>query len=272
MMLTKKTTGQAIRVKASEYNAIVDSVAYSEAAEGKEIIPESIPEVEVGKPVMVMNASVDNLKQYDVIGITRVQIRPEDGTEDEFKDQIVLRGEVPDAALHRGRFAVCLEPIESGGVGQAVMSGLVQVKIDPGGSTGGPADIDPNSTSRLKLACYGSAEVIWREAGSGERWAVVRLGNTPPIFPVRLQRTGGAQGTYSTAATWVYDIIDKYSNEILRSGVSIQRASWGATDEANAGLAGIVNGVVTLFWTNEVFEPTRPEHNAFGHSDNDYPI
>ena len=53
MMLSKKTTGQAIRVKATEYNAIVDAVEDTETRQASDQAPTLPPEVELGKPVMV---------------------------------------------------------------------------------------------------------------------------------------------------------------------------------------------------------------------------
>ena len=112
---------------------------------------------------------------------------------------------VPD---HVGKFAILLEPVELSGVARAAIGGLCVAKIYAAtGEDWYPyADIADNDPVKLRSAPHGAAQVLWREAGAGTNWGVVRLG-TPQgettywgdIIKSCVQQLGGR---FPQAAFW----------------------------------------------------------------------
>ncbi len=77
-----------------------------------------------------------------------------------------------------GHFAVLENPLVSGAIGRAVISGGTWVRLFVHAE-----DHDScraiDSVTQLYTAEKGSGWILWKEAGLGEKWAYVRLGNPP---------------------------------------------------------------------------------------------
>ena len=43
------------------------------------------------------------------------------------------------------------------------------------------ADVADAEAGRLKSGLRGAAQILWKESGTGEKWAVVRVGPSPPF-------------------------------------------------------------------------------------------
>jgi len=82
------------------------------------------------------------------------------------------------------------------------------------------------------------------------------------MFPVKLVKTSGAQGTSTAAATWKYDITDRLSGDSLLKDTDptaapheFRRPSIGYMTEATAGMAyRNESDEVVVLWINEVAE------------------
>ena len=66
---------------------------------------------------------------YDVLGIDGPLFDPSSNP-DGFKRQIALKGVTPAAGTHEGNFAILLEPVPAGGIGNAVIAGLAIVQVN----------------------------------------------------------------------------------------------------------------------------------------------
>ena len=109
----------------------------------------------------------------------------------------------------------------------------------------------------------GAAQILWKESGTGVKWAVVRLGRwSPTVFPVNLTQTGGSQGTTTTPATWTYSVIDPVTSQTLATAVNPtvsphkwKRPSAGWMIAATFGYAHFnAQGQLVLGWINEMVE------------------
>jgi hypothetical protein len=89
----------------------------------------------------------------------------------------VFEGVTPAVPDHLGKFAVLLEPADDGRVARAWIAGVVTVLVDVLDDGDTYADVKDGSVAELESAGYGSAQMLWREGGTGSQWAVVRLGN-----------------------------------------------------------------------------------------------
>lgn len=114
--------------------------------------------------------------RFGILGIDGPLVTPTEN-QDGFKNDPVFKGVVPQAGSHQGRFAVLLEPLANGAAGSACISGVCSVKLNvaPEAQDFRFADVAHSQTGYLQLVSFGSAAVLWREPGAGEKWARVHL-------------------------------------------------------------------------------------------------
>lgn len=138
--------------------------------------------------IIVQNDTGNDRSRYEVCGVGDPLV---DGWDDkdkpEFPQPCSFKVVVPHTPTHVGKFVVLLEDIKSGERGRAAILDVVKVKTYAASSADESlkfADIDDGTMSHLKLAPSGSAQVLYRESGTGEKWAIVRLGNPRASFPI----------------------------------------------------------------------------------------
>lgn len=269
-MLQKVTRGAALRIPASDYNSFIDAAKYVRNQRTASRQGNAVHEATPGT-IYVRNDSGEEQRQFAVLGLDGIVISPNDN-EREFRTRVVLSCVTPDSDTHRGRFCVLAEPIKAGRIGRAFVDSVTQVRLNVPSGSSEPlaADITDGSSAYLTAAVYGSATILWREGGTGEQWAVVRFGRLPSQFPVNLTRVGGSQGTASSPATWLYNVIDPVTNATIASSVNPvssphkwQRPSVGWMTEATAGLAHFdCSGAIVLGWINETVDQEACEEEA----------
>jgi hypothetical protein len=218
--------------------------------------------------VLIQNNSGATVDRFGILGIDGPLNAPDSEADpDPFLDFTpMLSGVTPDIDLHRGRFAILLEGLGDGEVGPAVVSGICQVIINVADetTTRTGAEIVDAQSGYLAARHHGSATILYREGGTGEQWAIVKLGSWRPAaaFPVTLTKAdpAGSQGTASTAASWLYDVADAVTGETLAEDVDPtgshhlwRRPTVGQMVQATAGLAyWNANDELVITWINEV--------------------
>jgi hypothetical protein len=170
----KVQPGQRLEIPAAAYNAFLD--AARAAREHKQFGAEASQFFRQSGIVKVRNASGADQGRFAILGLTEPIILPADNP-NEFKRQVTFEGTVPVQNVHKGKFAVLLEPVADGKIGLAVAAGVVPVRLQVSpAQLYGYAEIIHGSTQALRNQPHGSARVLWIESsGSAERWAVVRL-------------------------------------------------------------------------------------------------
>lgn len=134
--------------------------------------------------VLVKNSSGSAVGRYGVLGIDGVLV-DHSTKASTFLASVNLDGNTP-AATHRGNFAVCLEPIKAGRMGRCVVAGLVQVQVDVIDELHAYADIKASDATMLQSHSGGSARIVWKESGTGTKWAVVALGEAGGAVRLRV--------------------------------------------------------------------------------------
>lgn len=126
--------------------------------------------------VLVRNETGSTVNRFGVMGINVPIIEPSADAE-EFKRQVTFEADAPVDA-DESRFVILQEPLVAGGIGRAVVSGVtwVKVQINTGETGYTRAKIIDADTTKLAMSTSGPAEVLWKESGTGEKWACVRLG------------------------------------------------------------------------------------------------
>ncbi|MFH1022136.1 MAG: hypothetical protein V1809_01965 [Planctomycetota bacterium] len=259
--LKKVFPGQRLSIPAGAYNAFIDAAEVHK----KRLVGITGGENPFFAPMgilLVRNDSGGPRERFDVLGLDEIVISPEDNDR-EFKNHPILAGVVPDITKHRGRFGVLQEPVGSGMFARAMILGITPVKVAvPTGITCRRADITDGVSGHLTEWGNGSAEVLWHGGGTDEyEWAVVRLGTSPGVFPVKLVKTGGAAGDETVPASYTYDVRDMITDEMLLADVSptLSPHQWkrppvGRMIEATFGYAHLHENGFALGWINETVD------------------
>lgn len=126
--------------------------------------------------VRMRNDSGSAVPRFGVLGISGSAFDP--ATElASFQKQVVLSGVTPITEAHSfGRFALCCEPIAAGRIGAALVSGISQALVEVADESSLFADVRNNDTTRLKAASNGPCSILWKQAGLGDKWAIIKHG------------------------------------------------------------------------------------------------
>ena len=207
--LKKVKPGDPLAIPAATFNTFVDAAQDFRNRQHRQERP--LPPASAGSgTIRVKNASGADRDRFAVLGIDVPVFTPTDNLEG-FKNEPVLAGVVPTTANHLGRFVVLAEPLAAGAIGRAVLTGLTPVKVYIDDVAHRAADVDNSNATRLRSSTSGTASILWAEAGTGERWALVRLGGAgggaaATLLVVRLTKDGGAAGGSSSTCTYTYTV------------------------------------------------------------------
>lgn len=127
--------------------------------------------------VNVRNDSGSARARFDVMGIDSIVFEPATKLL-QFQNDAVFSCVTPTSE-HEGKFVILLEPLPvdasgNGEIGKAVASGVSVVQIDVN-------DVDHEYAEasagihRLESRASGSAQILWKDAGTGAQWARVRF-------------------------------------------------------------------------------------------------
>ena len=171
--LRKVTSGQRLVIPAAAYNSFVEAAMDLHARR-----QETGRAAEASRPqhtmVLVRNDSGADRGRFDVLGVDSSIFTPTDNL-DEFKNHVALAGVTPIAAAHTGRFVVLLEPVKDGEIGRALAAGVSPARVNVIDPAHGFADVANGNPAHLASGPAGVATILWKEPGTGQKWAVVRL-------------------------------------------------------------------------------------------------
>ncbi len=128
--------------------------------------------------VKVLNDTEDPLQQGAIVGLGEPVILPADN-EMEFIRNIAFNIVSPEP----GRWGVLQSPVAAGEITTAIVSGIAACKVNVTSGTYPNlfADAVPDDFSELHVDDHlGNAQILWKAAGTGSQWAVVRIGNPAP--------------------------------------------------------------------------------------------
>lgn len=171
--LKKVQRGQKLHVPAAAYNAFIDA-ARDQQARQRSSEQSAQAAARSSGLVLVKNASGADRGRFDVLGVDGPVFGPADNP-DGFRNKLALRGVTPTSD-HAGRFVILQEPLKAGAIGHAIAGGVSIVKIDVQAEGDRMADAADGAAGNLISGGSGVAQVLWKEPGTGVRWAVVRLG------------------------------------------------------------------------------------------------
>jgi hypothetical protein len=173
--LKKVTAGQRLQMPASTFNTFID-VARAWLADQQATGGEGRIEARQTGTILVRNDTDTDLPQFAVLGISGVVFTATDN-EAEFRRRQCYTGIAPTVAGHFGGwFCVLSEPLADGKIGRAVVDGVTPVKVNVVDEDHWFADVADDDTDKLTSGPDGAAQILIKEPGTGQKWAVVRLG------------------------------------------------------------------------------------------------
>jgi len=181
--LKKVKSGEPLVIPAATFNSFIDAAQAHQGGQ-RTIGGEGVRSLTGAGTVQVQNDSGSDVGRFGVLGIGGPVIGPGDNLA-EFQGRLTLSGVTPAAGTHNGRFVVLLDPLGAGRIGRACASGLTVAKVDVSDEAHGYADIDNGDASHLASGSSGAAKILWKESGTGEKWAVVKLETLAPTCTVK---------------------------------------------------------------------------------------
>lgn len=124
---------------------------------------------------LIFVKTIFDVERFGIVAIGEPVISPTDNY-DHFASRIFHNGAVP-SSTDTGRFAVAQEPLGYGQIGLALVSGVTPVKVEVVDESHVFADVTAGDVTKLTSGTTGAAHILWKESGTGEKWAVVRIGN-----------------------------------------------------------------------------------------------
>jgi hypothetical protein len=211
----KVRDGEKLRIPARTYNAMIDAAAdYANRKNNLDAESKGLSD----NIVYVKNNTGAAVDRLNILGINNIIIPP---TDNNFKNTTVFEGVVPLTANHsNGRFIITAEPIANNSIGKAYATGCVPVQVYIYDQTHNFADILNNDKTKLKSTPSGQATILWKESGTGTKWAVIRFGAAPPSIVRRAKLTAPAgDGNTITANLYDADGIEQTSGD--EAGVTV---------------------------------------------------
>jgi len=182
--LQKFQVGQPFKPKAETFNTFVDAArAHRQRQHDRGRQPHG--EFRQTGIIRVRNDSGADRDRFDILGINTPVITPADNLQ-HFQNHVVQSVVTPTTSSHQGQFVVLLEPIASGQIGRAYVSGVCPARLYLQSSAVTDvraAEVRNGNTDSLEPSTWGSAAVLWHDpyptgaTGPQNVWAVVRLGN-----------------------------------------------------------------------------------------------
>lgn len=222
----KARPGQRLEIPAAAYNAWVDA-ARAERNRQHDMAQDAGLENRQTSIAKVKNTSGSDLDRYAVLALGDPIITPTDNLQ-EFKNRPNFTAAVPTSPGKCKTYCILLEPLKNGAIGRGIVAGITPVKVNVIREDDRFADIEPGTTASLRSVPYGSARILWKETGTGVKWAVVRLGDRPrfAIFQLAgswtpasessgwMKMTGCKPVFYSTA-TYTYAVDNVEATETV---------------------------------------------------------
>lgn len=210
--------GQRLQ-SASQFNTFVDAsrwVRDHAASVGESGLPVRLPP----GVVRVQNSSTQLIGQYRAVGISGVVIDPEESDQPgHFATHPVFAGRIPTTA-DAGKFAITLEPIDVGEIGFAVVVGVVCCLVNVVAESDPRCDFDDEADDAtiLKTGPIGAGEILYKEGGTGEKWALIRIGFPFACGGVAKATSGIAAISGSTPGSATCEIYRLASGVLVATG------------------------------------------------------
>ncbi len=201
----KVRAGQPLRIPAAAYNAFVDAAVDLRRRERN---ANAGPALELAQRgiVLVRNDSDDDIEPYHALAITGVLVEPDsEDQERTFHSRTPLTGEIATEESSSLSFVLALQPIKPGELGRCVLTGVTPARILIADETDTTCELATGETV-LASTPMGGVPILWKEEGTGEKWAVIEMGQASPGRVTAI--LGAAQPIPTERNRWRYPWVE----------------------------------------------------------------
>jgi len=172
MTLVKVHRGQPLRIAAETFNAFVDAAQANRDRQSLQAARTSGVDVPAGS-VLVRNMSGADQVRFAILAIDGIVIAPTDN-ELEFQNRPAFDVTAP-AADDTSRIVILAEPVSDGKLGRAIVAGVTPVRLDVEDENHEFAGAGEDLTLNLQSKDSGIARILWKDSGTGLKWAIVQF-------------------------------------------------------------------------------------------------
>lgn len=178
-MYSKVKPGDELAYPARLHNAMIDTVRDHERARASRG-GDGVEQPFKSTIIKVQNDTGEDLAQRSIVGFEEAVFDPAVSL-DYFQDRVVLAGRKPSLPDDSGRFGVLLADLAADDIGEAVLTGACVVQVMVTDATHRCAEaVDGNSDYLASTDAWPATQILWKETGTGLKWAVVQLGGPDP--------------------------------------------------------------------------------------------
>ena len=171
--LKKVRSGERLRIPASTYNAFIDAAQAHRnqqgvrARTGRDVAPDGT--------ILVRNDTGVDQSQFSILGLNGPLFEPTNLQA--FKNHPrIVKAIAPATGTHDNMFVVLAQPIAAGKMGRAYISGVYLAKVNVTDAGHAYATITDSETGYFTSGASGPVQILWKESGTGQKWAQIRLG------------------------------------------------------------------------------------------------
>ena len=175
MILKNWKSGEAISAK--NMQDMTDAIRTNTAGSPQSILGGFVGEPALG--VQIYNGLGREVALGEVVGLG------EQKTTGNLMQRVINIEEI-DLTDHRDAFAIVGKQFNDKNISTGYISGLCLARINIEDADHGYAEMKASETF-LQSVGFGMVKIIWKETGTGEVWAVVRLGHNPGVITVTAQ-------------------------------------------------------------------------------------
>lgn len=190
--------------------------------------------------IQVKNATSNSAQRGHILGLGDWTFDPDNTQQlEELQETLCVEGVVPAAATHKDQFVVLPYDLAEGEIGDAILSGLVLVKVDITNTSHTFCTVADGVTQNLKSAAGGRGRILKAQPGTGLKWALVELGGTMGEILIK-NDTGsdiaaGSSGTFKVFSGTPGSETDtgQTINAFNKSSVAFKNGKFGAAAYLN---------------------------------------
>ncbi len=188
--------------------------------------------------VLVRNLTGSQRARFDVVGLGDALVLPSSDLNEFLARPIGFQSaaSAPDAMTHASRFAILQDPAFAEDIVQAVTSGLTQVRIDITDEDHDHAEVRDGDSTQLRSSTSGPCVILWKESGTGTKWALVRIDQAGELVPFELQ--GNLMQFGAAVQAWKCESYDPAANTWTRAEETTEITPAGEWHGVGFGTAG----------------------------------
>lgn len=203
--MRKVRSGEPLVIPAAAYNAFVDA-AIDHRTRERNTLAELRRAGSQRGVVLVRNDSGEDVPAFHAMVISGVLVEPGDGDQERtFHGRTPLVGVKALEGSPPLSFVVAQEPIADGQLGRCVMHGVTPARISVLDEIDTTCELKADETL-LATSPLGGAPILWKEEGTGEKWAVIEVGR--PSLGRITAVLGEAQPIPTEANRWRYPWVE----------------------------------------------------------------